>query len=220
MGLLTKLIKGGFKGLFRVGSKSIVWLAPLLKWIPSKLNILITILLSYAKTIILLFFLFTIFTPVFSALTDTETNPYEKAFAVFNGVGETIATPDMAIATNIAVLKAAETDDSISTIKPYSSLFRSSLELLAVFVVGFMFVAFINTNMSTKYGIGTFIIVGILYSITVMHYTGELPFYGLVWSDDSLLRNLDVFLNPIEPAYELYNYMRSRFSSLDIGLMT
>ncbi|MCK4797700.1 MAG: hypothetical protein KAT05_09975, partial [Spirochaetes bacterium] len=112
--------------------------------------------------------------PVLSALSDPKlTTTSQKAFAVFDGVGETIATPDMAMADNIAILKMAETDDSISTLKPYSMLFRSAIELLAIFVVGFVFIGFINTNMSTKYGFGTIVIIIILYSTTVMHHTGE-----------------------------------------------
>ncbi|MCK5017265.1 MAG: hypothetical protein KAS32_09340 [Candidatus Peribacteraceae bacterium] len=213
MGLISRILKS----IFRYIPKLFTWLTPFIRWIPSKLGILFNILFSYAKTILVIFFLVTIFMPVLTSLNDPDLMTVsQKAFAVFNGMGQTIATPDMAIATNIAILKSAETDSSISTLKPYSMLFRSAMELLAIFVVGFIFIGFINTNMSTKYGVGTILIIVILYSTTVMHHTGELPFYGLLWSEDSLLRNLDVFLNPIEPIYEFYNSFRQRFSSFDL----
>jgi hypothetical protein len=206
-----------FKWLLKLFPRVATAIYPLVRWIPSKLNIFIALVLSHFKQIILVLFILSLFAPVYPAVRADRNSTTEYAMGVFNAFGESIARPDSNLDKNIGILKAAEIDDNIQTMTPYVQVIRSLIELIVLVVLGVYFIMAAFTNSSAK-GVGTLLVIGIIYGVLVMHYTNDLPFKGLFWGENSLIRNFGLLVNPAKPVYEGYNYLRNTFVNLDLVL--
>lgn len=204
---------------FALFPKIALWCAPMLRWIPSKFGLLFNILYSKAKWIIIAFFLITVFMPAIATIEEhkNETTD-ERIFYFIEGMGEAIATPDARIIENIKILKSAQTDDSIKTLRPYAMLIRSIIEIVAIIAVGMIFVGFIFSNASATWGVASIFMVLLIYSLCEIAFIRQIPFSGLFnwWDEYSLIRNLDVLLSPMTPLYELYSSLRERFTTFDL----